>query len=1322
MEVHQPVLDHPKKRRRRRRVERIPLSANLIPDANLEGEEAVLSADLNEQLFSWLVAEDNSPLEPQLRYIAVSTWVPNASEVYRELSWTILPLRLKHVQEKYDEAFPLRTIRYPASSSALQSAFGISPSGAASRERIVATKKLRLLVLDIQPVELTCIYVTVDGDALARHEQMQKEFGGGFGPFRKDSYSDRVKGKGKAKAPGQSQVIGEMEYSTKQQQNKELRGAIRSALGSLSIVHQGDHIQLPLPAHPITHASLPPARIILCEPVKYGLLALNTKIVLDRQFGASKRSLRKTNGELHKPLYPALMENGNDTSNEQFFSAVEDGVGGDPSQDEHESAPDSSSPNLDSDNESDESSDGIISLSTPGLLNRAPSLLSSVVATPRARGSGMNGTSTPGSVFSSFTTATARLSSGTGKTYHTNSLIAHIPDDLLHPKPDSGEDDEIRVFIDVKNLTRLKCFSGDWVKLRASSRHGDDHSKSGNINLLQPQYDRDDDYRIAKIYGLPDITQRPLMRSSKQNLSFSNRRFSVDASSHFEHPMSQAWLSPILLSNLDRPAEILISPLTPTNPTKPSFSPMQGSMKLEASRHPPVAAEVSLAKVSTPVSQETALQDILFLTLKQYFEAKRRIVKTGDLIALTIDVSVGRILRPSNAAAENDRDMEELTSLLAKSYQPGTPSLEVIWFRVGQISRSSSSGPDAGENGENVWGGAACVDPALTRMTIGASYQSQIPSDLQIPWKSYLGVVSKMPAESYASPLTRYMLTRPRAYTSALSRRLRGLIAAATSPRAIHLGIQPTSILLYSTQRNIGKARVASQAASDLGLHTFSIDSYEVISEGNAGEVQESSINTRISRGLSCGAQYTSILIRHLEALTGDRLIAALQEAVKKVRVLIATTTQLDQVSENLRGIFTHEIEMSAPNESEREGILRNIISEQGLRIARDVDLGAIAVKTAALVAGNLVDIVERADIARQIRLENFVQSVLTAQNQRQILVRDLVVSGGEWARSVIKSDFDIAVDAARKNFADAIGAPKIPNVSWDDVGGLEHVKDAVMETIQLPLERPELFAKGMKKRSGILFYGPPGTGKTLLAKAIATEFSLNFFSVKGPELLNMYIGESEANVRRVFQRARDARPCVVFFDELDSVAPKRGNQGDSGGVMDRIVSQLLAELDGMSNDGRGHNKDEGNAGGGGVFIIGATNRPDLLDQALLRPGRFDKMLYLGISDTHQKQLTILEALTRKFSLHPGLSLARVAESLPFTYTGADLYALCSDAMLKAITRQAEAVDAKIKALPNGPVSHAYFFDHSAKEEDVSVVVTEEDFYTAKTELVGSVR
>ena len=163
-----------------------------------------------------------------------------------------------------------------------------------------------------------------------------------------------------------------------------------------------------------------------------------------------------------------------------------------------------------------------------------------------------------------------------------------------------------------------------------------------------------------------------------------------------------------------------------------------------------------------------------------------------------------------------------------------------------------------------------------------------------------------------------------------------------------------------------------------------------------------------------------------------------------------------------------------------------------------------------------------------------------------------------------------------------------------------------------------------------------------------------------------MYIGESEANVRRVFQRARDARPCVVFFDELDSVAPKRGAHGDSGGVMDRIVSQLLAELDGIASSS------------GDVFVIGATNRPDLLDPALLRPGRFDRMLYLGVSDTHIAQLRILQALTRKFRLDPALDLASVARECPLNLTGADFYALCADALLKAMSRTAQEIDARI--------------------------------------------
>lgn len=369
--------------------------------------------------------------------------------------------------------------------------------------------------------------------------------------------------------------------------------------------------------------------------------------------------------------------------------------------------------------------------------------------------------------------------------------------------------------------------------------------------------------------------------------------------------------------------------------------------------------------------------------------------------------------------------------------------------------------------------------------------------------------------------------------------------------------------------------------------------------------------------------------------------------------MLMATTSEPDQLSEDHMALFKQELKLDAPNESERLTILEQAVKKQSL--GKDVDLKRIARETAALQAVDLVNLVQGAKMASMTRLMGLEQP-------------STIASALHLGLPLTSGDFEKALSLARNSLADAIGAPKIPKVSWDDVGGLGEVKADILDTIQLPLERPELFSQGLKKRSGILLYGPPGTGKTLLAKAVATSCSLNFFSVKGPELLNMYIGESEANVRRVFQKARDAQPCVIFMDELDSIAPKRGNQGDSGGVMDRIVSQLLAELDGMA-EGKG---------GAGVFVMAATNRPDLLDPALLRPGRFDRMLYLSVSKDHETQYNILRALTRKFTLHKQLDLRAVAEKCPFNYTGADFYALCSDAMLKAMSRTAEAVDQRI--------------------------------------------
>ncbi|KAJ1427347.1 peroxisome assembly factor 2-like protein, partial [Ochromonadaceae sp. CCMP2298] len=209
-----------------------------------------------------------------------------------------------------------------------------------------------------------------------------------------------------------------------------------------------------------------------------------------------------------------------------------------------------------------------------------------------------------------------------------------------------------------------------------------------------------------------------------------------------------------------------------------------------------------------------------------------------------------------------------------------------------------------------------------------------------------------------------------------------------------------------------------------------------------------------------------------------------------------------------------------------------------------------------------------------------------------------------------------------------------------------------------LPQLYPHLFFPGCPRRQGVLLYGPPGTGKTLVARAVATECQMNFISVKGPELLDAYVGESEKNVRELFARARAEAPCVLFFDEIDSLAPARARGNDSGGgVMDRIVSQLLTEIDQIASSKF-------------VFIIAATNRPDLLDPALLRPGRFDRKIYLGVCKTPESRLQILCAQTRKFELAADVDLTAVAARLPLNITGADIGAVTSAAFSRALQRK----------------------------------------------------
>ncbi|CAG9789382.1 unnamed protein product [Diatraea saccharalis] len=283
--------------------------------------------------------------------------------------------------------------------------------------------------------------------------------------------------------------------------------------------------------------------------------------------------------------------------------------------------------------------------------------------------------------------------------------------------------------------------------------------------------------------------------------------------------------------------------------------------------------------------------------------------------------------------------------------------------------------------------------------------------------------------------------------------------------------------------------------------------------------------------------------------------------------------------------------------------------------------------------------------------------------------------------RHIREEDFTLALESIRSLQSQHLDAPKIPKVYWEDIGGLEKLKKELLKTIEFPIKYPHLFKNSSLKRSGILLYGPPGCGKTLVAKAVSTELNVSFLSVKGPELLNMYIGQSEENVRKVFESARASSPCIVFLDELDALAPRRGAAGDSGGASDRVVSQLLAEVDGVAS---GDEADSSSF----VFIMGATNRPDLLEHSLLRPGRLDKLIYVGPYCGLYEKTSVLKALCRNYKMTEEVRLEDIAASLPERCTGADLLAVID-------TARAAAVRALVHNLQAGLVKESEFSQDS---------------------------
>lgn len=363
--------------------------------------------------------------------------------------------------------------------------------------------------------------------------------------------------------------------------------------------------------------------------------------------------------------------------------------------------------------------------------------------------------------------------------------------------------------------------------------------------------------------------------------------------------------------------------------------------------------------------------------------------------------------------------------------------------------------------------------------------------------------------------------------------------------------------------------------------------------------------------------------------------------------VVIAATNRQNSIDPALRrpGRFDREIEVGVPDKDGRLSILK--IHTRNMPLTKDVVLEELARKTHGFVGADINALAKEA--AMSVLRRNLPNFNLEEESEiSQEVLENLKIT---------KNDFDEALRVVRPSAMREV-LVETPNVKWDDVGGVEAVKQELREAIEWPLTNPKSFeTMGIKAPKGVLLYGPPGTGKTMLAKAVANESEANFIQVKGPSLLSMWVGKSEEGVRKIFERARQVAPCVVFFDEIDSLASKRGM--DSGAkVTERVLNQMLSEMDGI--------EDLSN-----VIVVGATNRPDMLDSALMRPGRFDRIVFVGVPEKEGRE-QILRIHTKKVPLDKDVDLKKLADETE-GYTGADLESLVREAAMLALREDIES-------------------------------------------------
>jgi len=467
------------------------------------------------------------------------------------------------------------------------------------------------------------------------------------------------------------------------------------------------------------------------------------------------------------------------------------------------------------------------------------------------------------------------------------------------------------------------------------------------------------------------------------------------------------------------------------------------------------------------------------------------------------------------------------------------------------------------------------------------------------------------------------------------------------------LGIEaPKGVLLYGPP-GTGKTLLAKAVANESNAHFISISGPEIMSkfygESEARlreifkEAREKSPSIIFVDEIDSIAPKREEVTGEVERRVVSQMLSLMDglEARGKV-IVISATNRPNAIDPALRrpGRFDREIEIKVPDKKGRSDILA--IHTRNMPLSDDVDMTKIASVSHGYVGADLEYLCKEAAMKCLRRL--LPELNLEDEKIPPETLDKLIVNGEDFQKALI----EVTPSGMREVYIEN------PDVKWDDIGGLVDVKRELQEAVEWPMKYPALYDKlGHKMPRGILIHGPSGTGKTLLAKAVATESEANFVSVRGPELLSKWVGESERGIREIFRRARQASPCVIFFDEIDSIAPIRGAGGETA-VTERVVSQLLTELDGMENMR-------------GVIVLGATNRADMIDPALLRPGRFDKIIQIPLPDKDSR-LSILKITAEKIPIvsdpnEPGcVNLEKIAEQTD-GLSGADVAAIANTAV-----------------------------------------------------------